>query len=294
MHSKYTETIAQLKTWAQQDPTIHGVLILGSQVRKELTGDEWSDLDILLFADDPQTLLQSDVWLAFLGEVVCLVVEETPLAWLHLTWSVKRVLFADNRTVDFSMMPYDRLDDVLALNAEVHVNGYQVVYDDHPDALAAKIEATLATLKEVPPRIPAEAELRRTIHSLLFQLVFACKKIKRDELWVAVSCINQPINALLLQLIEFYTASVAKTSQRIRYEGRFLEQRIPSDLAVWLPRCFAQYEAHDAIQTAYHLLDFTRYLAQGICAANHYSFDARLFDQVGVLFTELFGGDSTP
>ncbi len=292
MHPKYTETLTQLKTWAQQTPTVHGLVVLGSQVRKEFAGDEWSDLDVLLLVDDPRDLLQDDTWLAPFGEVVCLIVEETSLEWLHLTWSVKRVLFADNRTVDFSMMPYDRLDDVLALNAEIHVNGYQVVYDEHPDALAAKIEATLATLKEEPPRIPTEAELRRTIHSLLFQLVFACKKIKRGELWVAVSCINQPINTLLLQLIEFYTASVAKTSPRIRYEGRFLEQRIPPDLAAQLPRCFAKYEACDAIQTAYHLLDFTRYLAQGICAVNHYPFDARPFDQVRVLYHEMFDDNS--
>lgn len=294
MHSKYIETIAQLKTWAQQEPTIHGLVVLGSQVRQEFAGDEWSDLDVLLLADNPREFLQDDAWLAFLGEVVCMIVEETPLEWLHLTWSVKRILFVDHRTVDFSMMPYDRLDDVLALNAEIHAHGYQVIYDDCPDELATKIEATLPTVKEEPPRIPNEAELRRTIQTLLFQLVYACKKIKRGELWVAVSCINQPINGLLLQLIEFYTASVAPTSQRIRYEGRLLEQRIPPDLAAQLPRCFAKYEACDAIQTVAHLLDFTRYLDQGICAANHYAFDAHPFDQMRVLYSEMFGDDSTP
>ena len=35
------------------------------------------------------------------GEIVCVIVEESKLDWIHLTWSVKRVLFADNRTVVF-------------------------------------------------------------------------------------------------------------------------------------------------------------------------------------------------
>jgi hypothetical protein len=57
-----------------------------------------------------------------------MVAEETPLPWVSLTWSVKRILFADHRAVDFSIMPADRLDDVLAMNAEIHANGYQVIY----------------------------------------------------------------------------------------------------------------------------------------------------------------------
>jgi len=108
------------------------MLALGSQVRQDFAGDEWSDLDILLLVDNPQVLLNGDAWLTNLGEVVCAIIEETSLNWLSLTWIVKRVLFTDNRTVDFSILPYERVDDVLSLNAEIHANGYQILYDDHP------------------------------------------------------------------------------------------------------------------------------------------------------------------
>jgi hypothetical protein len=53
--------------------------------------------------------------------------EESYLDWLQLTWIAKRVLFADNRTADFSILPYDRVDDVLQLNAEIHARC-------HPDS----------------------------------------------------------------------------------------------------------------------------------------------------------------
>lgn len=85
--------------WSREEKNIHAAIILGSQVRDEFKGDEWSDLDVLLLVDNPQVFLQTDTWLAFLGEIVCVIVEETNLDWVHLTWSVKRVLFTDNRTM---------------------------------------------------------------------------------------------------------------------------------------------------------------------------------------------------
>jgi aminoglycoside 6-adenylyltransferase len=289
MHPKYYETVEHLKTWAQQEENIHCVIILGSQVRKDFEGDEWSDLDVLLLVDNPRLFLQTDTWLAFLGEIVCGTVEETNLDWIHLTWFVKRILLADNRALDFSIMPYARVDDVLSINAEIHANGYQVIYDTRPNWVVSKIEATLATLKEEPPKIPTEDELWRTIQVLLFQLVFASKKIKRNELWVAVSCINQQVSHQLLELIEFHTASVVEAPQRIRYEGRFLEQRMAPPLVEGLSWCFAKYDTQDAIQTIHHLLDFSYCLAKAICEKKGYPFKAYLFDKIRKLYGEMFG-----
>ena len=288
MHPKYIESIAKLRMWSQEEKSIHATIILGSQVRDEFEGDEWSDLDVLLLVDHPQVFLQTDTWLAFLGEIVCAIVEESNLDWMHLTWAVKRVLFADNRTIDFSIMPYDRIDDVLGLNAEIHAQGYQVIYAAHTSLVASKIEAALLTVKEEPAKIPTENELRQTIDDLLFQLIYAAKKVKRNELWVAVSCINQRISSRLLQLIEFHTASMTEVSQRIRYEGRFLEQRTHPAMLKKLPECFAKYDTLDAIQTIHHLLDVTHCLSEEICKVNRYPFNQDQFARTRKLYDEMF------
>lgn len=288
MHPKYNETVNKLRTWSQNEISIQGAIILGSQVRDEFEGDEWSDLDVLLLADTPSDFMQSDKWLDFLGEVVCVVVEETRLDWVNLTWSVKRILFTDNRTVDFSILPSDRVDDVLSMNAEIHAHGYEIIYDAHPNILTAKIKTSLVKVKEESPKPPTEAELQQIINNLLFELLFAAKKIKRNELWVAVSHINQQINNRLLQLIEFHTASVTKTSQGIRYDGRFLEQRIPQAVLEKLPLCFAKYDVFDAIQTIEHLLEITYYLSKEICEEQNYPFEAKQFDRTRKLYDEVF------
>ena len=287
MHQLYQETLEKLKTWACRESMIHSVLVLGSQVREEFAGDEWSDLDVLLLVDDPQVLCKTNTWFAHLGEAVCMTVEETPLDWLHLTWIVKRVLFADNRAVDFSILPYDRVDDVLSINAEIHANGYQVIYDDHPDLIRSKVEATLLTLQENRPGVPTQEELYRVVETLLFQLIFACKKVRRNELWVALSCINQQVSRLLLELIEYQVASASKESQRICYEGRFLEQRITPALQGELAGCFTKYDAGDAIQTAGHLVEITSELTKEICEENSYPFDESLFERIRRLYHEI-------
>ena len=154
MHPKYNETIKKIRTWSQNEKAIQGAIILGSQVRNEFKGDEWSDLDVLLIADTPSEFMKTNRWLDFLGELVCVIAEETPLDWVNLTWSVKRVLFADNRTVDFSIMPADRVDDVLSMNAEIHAQGYEILYDAHAHVLSSKTEVTCADVKEHPPQAP--------------------------------------------------------------------------------------------------------------------------------------------
>lgn len=288
MHPKYNETIDKLRMWSQQEKSIQGTLILGSQVRNEFEGDEWSDLDVLLLVDNPGVFLQTDTWLVFLGDIVCVTIEETVLYWVDLTWSVIRVLFSDNRTVDFCILPSDRVDDVLSVNAEIHAHGYEVIYDANLNLLKSKIETTLANVKEESLKIPTEDELKQLINDLLFQLMFTCKKIKRNELWVAVSTINQLVSSKLLQLIEFHTTSITKTSHRIHYDGRFLEQRIYQDILNRLPQCFAKYDVLDAIQTVDHLLDTTYVLSKDICKENAYSFNADQFDRIRKLYGEMF------
>ena len=291
MHPQYADTIEKLRTWSQQESSIQGLLILGSQVRDKNAGDEWSDLDVLLLADTPNVFMQSEEWLSMLGEVVCVIDEETQLDWVNLTWAVKRVLFTDHRAVDFSILPADRADDVLSMNAEIHAHGYEVIYDAHHKMLTEKVAATLANLKTETPKAPTEAELQKIINQLLFQLIYAGKKIKRQELWVAVSTINQSVSALLLQLLEFHTATVVKASQGIRYEGRFLEQRIAPAIVDKLSLSFAKYDNLDAIQTIGHILSISQSLSKEICEAQDYAFNADQFDQAQKLFDEMFANE---
>ena len=52
MDPKYAESVRRIKNYAENDNNVMGVILLGSQVRKEVPGDQWSDLDVLLITQD--------------------------------------------------------------------------------------------------------------------------------------------------------------------------------------------------------------------------------------------------
>jgi predicted nucleotidyltransferase len=59
MHSTYGATIELIKAWSKRDDNVKCCVAIGSQVREECAGDVWSDLDLMVLADDPPALLAS-------------------------------------------------------------------------------------------------------------------------------------------------------------------------------------------------------------------------------------------
>jgi predicted nucleotidyltransferase len=81
MHPKYAESVRQIKNYAENESNVMGVILLGSQVRKEVPGDQWSDLDVLLFLQDTSRHTTTDEWLSVFGEVACICHERVELPW---------------------------------------------------------------------------------------------------------------------------------------------------------------------------------------------------------------------
>jgi len=255
MLPKYADTLERLCLWSQQTDEVEGAIVIGSQAREMLLADQWSDLDLMVLVRTPDTFLNENQWLNRFGNVVCAFNYITPLHFTTWDWCVKRILLDDNRDIDFSILPYDHLDEVLAVNQDIMAKGYRVIYDAHAPQLESKIDALVAVHKDSATKPPTEDELRNVVNDLLFHIIWAFKKIKRGELWVAVSNINQHISGLLLRLIEWHTASVTHESTSINYDGRFLEMRAAGEILRRLRGCFTTYDPADAIETLGYLVD---------------------------------------
>ena len=271
MDPRYRCTVEQIATWAAQDSNVQGAIIIGSQVRDEQGADRWSDLDVMLFLNDQQPLLDDDAWLGRFGQVVCAFNYVTPLTYVKWDWIVKRALYDDAREVDLCILPYRELDDALAINQEIMAAGHRVLYDAQPGLLEGKLAQLFAADQVAWRWTPSERELANDFNDLLFHIVWAAQKARRGELWVAVSDINTHIAGLLLRLVEALNILTAGATSGLTYEGRFLEQRMDADLRAQLRDCFAKYDAADALATLGHLLD----VAEGIAA--------RLDGRIGLL-----------
>ena len=61
--------LERIIAWALAQEGVRAMALVGSGARQDHPADQWSDLDLVLVADDPQAYLGSTAWLAELGEV---------------------------------------------------------------------------------------------------------------------------------------------------------------------------------------------------------------------------------
>jgi aminoglycoside 6-adenylyltransferase len=279
MHPDYTQTLQQITTWAAAEPGIHGLVLIGSQARSAPPADAWSDADLMLLVDDPRRWMDDPAWLAQFGAVVCWFDEVVPLHGYRWSWYVKRALYSDLRYIDISILPHDSLDEVLEVNRHILVHGYQVLYADDPTVLEARIRALPAAETQTGAP-PGEAALGLVVSNLLFHVIWAMKKIRRGELWMATSCINGYMQELLLQLIEAHNFYVRQQPNALGYDGRFLEQRSAPAVLDHLKECSTRYDAAEAAASLGSFIGLAEMIWREVCARNGWHLDPAPFAQV--------------
>ncbi|MEJ5308238.1 MAG: aminoglycoside 6-adenylyltransferase [Anaerolineae bacterium] len=63
----YEDLIARFVRWAQTEDNIRAALVIGSRARTDHPADEWSDLDIIILANDPEPYWATADWLPYIG-----------------------------------------------------------------------------------------------------------------------------------------------------------------------------------------------------------------------------------
>lgn len=287
MYSSYQSTVEKIIQWASQTPSVHAAIVIGSQLRTESPGDRWSDLDLLLLAEDPSVLIKCDEWLHQFGTPVCITQEVVTLEHLQLVWYVKRPLYADTQAIDFSILPFSRLEDVLQINRDIHACGYNIIYADSLESLEEKFQKSLQNV--AGPQLPqvTEAEVHALVSDLLYHIIWSIRKVKRHELWSAVHCINCYMKQHLLTLLEMYNAVTNKKINRVMYEGRLLESRMDPWVLEQLQGCFTKYDPTDVIATLANLYNLIFFLASEIANRQHYPFDHALFKDIKEMYEKL-------
>lgn len=65
-------------SWAEARRDVRAAVVIGSRARTDLPADEWSDLDVLVFVEDPGPYLADASWLGSLGRPLLTFTEGTP------------------------------------------------------------------------------------------------------------------------------------------------------------------------------------------------------------------------
>jgi aminoglycoside 6-adenylyltransferase len=218
------EFIEQVRGWATAQPDVQAALLVGSAARSDTPADRWSDVDIGLFVDDIEPYARDATWLAPLGTPLLTFVEPTAVGG-----SVeRRVLFEDGIEADFALFPVEAVEQLRAdpgAGATL-LRGYRILVD------RVGLESLLERTPEpAPPVTPAQLE--ELASDVWYHALWAAKKLRRGELWVARSCVDCYLQARLVE--------IAALDRRVRdpdvdtwHRGRFLERWADEDVVAEL------------------------------------------------------------
>ncbi len=246
----YEQLEARLTAWAQTQPAIRAVIVVGSRARG--TADRWSDLDAVIFTSDADRYAADPGWLGEFGEVWLTYREDHedgPCEWY--------ALYAGGLKLDAMLFGIEdsslELDAVLAEfpYQEVLARGTVVLFDclGSPRRIAPK---------PIPlPAPPTRAEFDNMVNGFLLASATTAKFIARGDFWRAQHWFAADLRVHLLTVIRWHAYG-----QDTWYAGRFLNQWADPRALALIPQTFARYE-RDSLQAALLAsLDLFRLLAK--------------------------------
>jgi len=280
--SAYEQLIDRFIAWAQTQPDIRAAVIVGSQARANRPADEWSDLDIVVFATDPERYLSRTDWLENIGNP-CLTFLEATATGDEME---RRVLFEDGLDVDFAFFPVIRVrrlvyflrirecfPQLLHLLPKEKVRQITQGVADFFDVVRRGVRVlldkegmadllTLVTGEAPSSRPPTQNEFLEVINDFWYHAVWTVKKLRRGELWTAKFSLDSYMKwRCILRMMEWHAHATNGWNYDTWHGGRFLEQWADPRAVEGLQDAFAHYDEDDIRRALLATMDLFRWLA---------------------------------
>ena len=238
---------AAIADWARERADVRAALVVGSQARLDVPADRWSDLDIGLFVDDPPRLADDSTWVEEFGSPVLTFLEATAFG----DRVERRVLFDRGEDVDFALLEASAWEQFASLPEarETAERGYRVLYDEV--GLADALEELPAVAATAPPDASALTELAS---DFWYHALWTAKKLRRGEVYTAISCLDGYLKARLVTLLEWH-ARALDPDVDTWHGGRFLERWADPGALAALERAYAHYDLRDVARALWETID---------------------------------------
>ncbi len=239
-YNSYDQLEQRFAGWALQQLAIQAAIIVGSQARSQHPADEWSDLDLVLFATDTTPFVSSADWLSTFGDL--------RLSGSHGFGKHDRewlAFYADGTKLDAA---FPSIDLVSSPNLQdmFDASPYPTVLQRGLRVLVDKTggPAVPRPPEVIVPRQPDQAELTALLQEMWLDTIKAAKFIRRQDLWRAIQLCDGELKQHLLQLLE-WEAALHRDQRDIWYNGRFLDEWADPQAVSQLPATFAAYTSAD-------------------------------------------------
>jgi aminoglycoside 6-adenylyltransferase len=257
----YQEITARFVQWAQSDDDLRAAVIVGSRARSDdHPADEWADLDIVVFARQVETYLNSREWISHMGEAWLSFVENTATGGFF----ERRVIYAGGLDVDYAFIPA-----IVAKSAaqggdvgdfpSVIRRGFSIILDK--DRLFDNL-ADLAAAWQ-PPSPPSLDLFLNEIEDFWYHTVWTAKHLRRGEIWWAKGGCDGALKERLRKMLEWQAQALHGSDHDTWIRGRFLEEWADPQTVTQLKQCFAHYDPADIWNALFATMDvFSRVARQ--------------------------------
>ncbi len=231
----YEKIINSILVWAKQRENVRAVIMIGSRARTDDEADEWSDLDLIVVAEDISEYIQTTSWLNEFGAPLVTFTETAFDKTVE-----RRVLFEGFLDVDFDFCGPDEYAATLESTdvRDIFRRGYRVLLDK--DDWSSRTDSACAVA--VHRQSDSPQAILNEIHDYWYHCVWTTKKLKRGELWTALNCLNCYMKTKLLRMIERLSTLSGEVTKDTWYGGRFLEKWAAPSIVRRLHGCFSDYE----------------------------------------------------
>lgn len=264
MALSYEQLEQNIISWANRQPDIRAIIVIGSRAREDHPADDWSDLDLIIFTSHPSAYLSTTEWLAELGEVWLECLNYTARGdpeWL--------ALFAGAVKADFVLVtiPEDSATS-LTLQQMMDATPYNFVYQRGLRVLVDKngglspLDGSSEASEVLSTSHPTAEAFLALINRVLLDAVRTAKMLKRGELWRAKQLCDGSLKQKLLTMLEWHARATNGLPYETWHEGRFLHQWADSQAIAALPQTFATYQEEALWPALFATLALFRRLAQ--------------------------------
>lgn len=268
----YQQIEQRFIAWAEKQADVHVAYVAGSRARTDHGADEYSDLDIQLYVDDPQRYLNTSEWLENFGALNTAVPFQNGgggLEWLSL--------FKGGYQVDFVIDSLAVFQQQVAQGAPLDWfrRGARVLLDKTGDAQGLIPER----FERSKTRPISQESFTFTANTFWFLAIYLAKQILRKELWT-VKLRDAECKQVLLQTLEWYEKMRHGEDYDTWHAGRFIYEWVDEDIFESLNGVFGKFDAEDSWRALQETIVLYEKMSRELAEHYQYSYPEELFSEV--------------